>query len=343
MGSFDRYVWRKYLFIIICLVTTFAVAIYSLTIGAYEIGFFESFRVLIDHITGNIGNSTKDTIIWDVRLPRILLGIVVGVGLACAGVVMQSVLKNPLADPYTTGISSGASFGATLAMTLGMSAVVGSYAIVVNAFIFSLIPVSIIVLISGMKRVSPTTMILSGIAVMYIFNAFTTVMMLMADPDDLAAVYAWEVGTLGKATWDSIPISATVTIIGVFIMMFLSNKLNVLSMGDESAKTLGIDANKLRIMSLIVVSLVAASIVSFTGIIGFVGLVSPHAVRLFIGADNRFLIPASAAFGTALVLISDLIGRTIIAPAILQVGVVTAFLGGPLFLYLLIKQKKEAW
>ena len=197
--------------------------------------------------------------------------------------------------------------------------------------------------ISGLKGVSPTTMILSGIAVMYIFNAFTTVMMLMADPDDMAAVYDWQVGTLGNATWENLPVSAGVTFVGVILLMFLANKLNVLSAGDDSAKTLGIDANKLRIISLIIVSLVAASIVSFTGIIGFVGLVSPHMVRLFIGADNRFLIPASGAFGVALVLISDLIGRTIIAPAILQVGVVTAFLGGPLFLYLLIRQKKEVW
>lgn len=343
MGSFSRFIWKKYVFIFVCILVSLVVAIYALTIGTYEIGFFESFQVLVDHITGDVQNVTKDTIIWNVRLPRILQGVVVGVGLAIAGVVMQSVLKNPLADPYTTGISSGASFGATLAMLLGLEVISGGYAIVANAFVFSLIPVAIILVISGLKRVSPTTMILSGIAVMYIFNAFTTVMMLMADPEDMAAVYDWEVGTLGNATWDNLPVSAGVTIVGSILLMLLSNKLNILSAGDDSAKTLGIDANKLRIVSLIIVSLVAASIVSFTGIIGFVGLVSPHMVRLFIGADNRFLIPASAAFGVVLVLISDLIGRTIIAPAILQVGVVTAFLGGPLFLYLLIRQKKEVW
>lgn len=343
ISGFRAYIFRKYIFIIICVVISFFVAIYALTIGSYDIGFIESFRVLIDHIMGNISNPTADMIIWNIRLPRVLLGIVVGMGLAAAGAVMQSVLKNPLADPYTTGISSGASFGATIAMTAGISFMSGTNAIVANAFIFSLIPVAIIVLISGLRKVSPTTMILSGIAVMYIFNAFTTVLMLMADPDDLAAVYSWQVGTLGAATWNCIPISVTVTLIGVIILQMFSNKLNVLASGDDSAKSLGVDANKLRIVCLIIVSLVTASIVSFTGIIGFVGLVSPHVVRLFIGSDNKFLIPASAAFGVTLVLISDLLGRTLIAPAVLQVGVVTAFLGGPLFLYLLIKQRKEVW
>ena len=136
---------------------------------------------------------------------------------------------------------------------------------------------------------------------------------------------------------------AAVTLIGSVVLVTLSNKLNILATGDESAKSLGIDANKLRLFCLVVVSFLAAGIVSFTGVIGFVGLVAPHVARIFIGSDNRYLLPASAAFGVALVLISDVIGRTVIYPAVLQVGVVTAFLGGPLFLYLLVKQRKEAW
>lgn len=167
--------------------------------------------------------------------------------------------------------------------------------------------------------------------------------MLMADPEDLAAVYTWQVGTLGKSQWDYIPVMGGITIVGVIVLQLLSNKINLLSTGDESAKSLGVDADKLRIFCLIIVSLVAASIVSFTGIIGFVGLVCPHVVRLFMGSDNKYLIPASAAFGVVLVLVSDIIGRTLLYPTVLQVGVVTAFLGGPLFLYLLIKSKKEVW
>ncbi|MCQ2071469.1 MAG: iron ABC transporter permease, partial [archaeon] len=165
----------------------------------------------------------------------------------------------------------------------------------------------------------------------------------LADPDDLAAVYTWQVGTLGKSKWEYLPIMAVVTAIGVGFLHIMSTKINVLTTGDENAKSLGVNADRLRIVCLVIVSLVTASIVSFTGIIGFVGLVCPHVVRLFIGSDTKYLIPASAAFGVVLVLVADIVGRTLLYPTVLQVGVVTAFLGGPLFLYLLIRSKKEVW
>ena len=343
LSGYRHYVGFKFVFIAVCVVLAFIIAGFSVTVGSYDIGFFESYETIWNHITGNIVDETKDLIVWRTRLPRVLTGVLVGIALASAGAVMQSIMKNPLADPYTTGISSGASFGATLAMILGITLVAGSYGTIVNAFVFSLIPAAVIILVSGMRRASPTVMILSGIAVMYIFNAFTTVFMLMADPEDLAAVYTWQVGTLGKAKWDYLPVMAPFVIIGVIAMQLLSNRINVLSTGDENAKALGVDAEKLRIICLVIVSFVTASVVSFTGIIGFVGLVCPHVVRIFIGSDSKYLIPASATFGVVLVLISDVIGRTIIYPAVLQVGVVTAFIGGPMFLYLLIRSKKEVW
>ena len=343
LGKYRDYVGLKIAFIVVCMVVAILIAGYAITVGSYQIGFLESYEIIWNHLVGNVNDATKDLIVWETRLPRIITGVFVGVGLAVAGAVMQSMMKNPLADPYTTGISSGASFGATLAILFSISFIPGTYATVINAFIFSLIPAGIIILISGLRRATPTVMILSGIAVMYIFNAFTTVFMLMADPEGLAAVYTWQVGTLGKSQWDYIPVMGGITIVGVIVLQLLSNKINLLSTGDESAKSLGVDADKLRIFCLIIVSLVAASIVSFTGIIGFVGLVCPHVVRLFMGSDNKYLIPASAAFGVVLVLVSDIIGRTLLYPTVLQVGVVTAFLGGPLFLYLLIKSKKEVW
>lgn len=345
--NYHHYLWKKVLFILICVAISVVVAGYAMTVGTYDIGFFECYRIIFDHIIGNppIGEiaEQKDYVIWTVRMPRVLAGMIAGMGLACAGAVMQSCMKNPLADPYTTGISSGASFGATVAMIAGVTFVSGEFSTVLNAFIFSLVPTAAIVVISSVKRASPTTIILAGIAIMYIFNAMTTLLMLMADPNDLADVYAWQVGSLGITTWSDIPIMGVVTVIGFAIMWALSGKINVLTSGDENAKTLGIDADRLRILCLVVVSLVAAAIVSFTGIIGFVGLVCPHVARMFIGSDNRYLLPASAAFGVAMLLIADLIGRTIIAPAVLQVGVITAFIGGPMLIYLLIKQKKEVW
>lgn len=340
--QFEKYVWKKYVFILLCIVGTFILCLYLLTLGDYPIGFWESFEIVIDHITGNVGDQTKDFIIWDRRLPMIIMAIFVGVGLSIAGATMQSVLKNPLADPYTTGISSGASFGATLAIVSGITMFAGNWGLIGNAFVFSLIPMGVIILISSIRHTSPTTMILAGIAVMYSFDAFTTVIRLHADSDALKEVYNWGVGSLGYASWDNLPIIFVVLIIGAIIMQALSRVLNVLSSGDDNAKSLGIDADKMRNFALLVVSLVTASIVCFTGTIGFVGLVCPHVARIFIGSDNRFLLPASAAFGSMLVVFADIIARSL-ADANLQVGVILAFIGGPMFLYILLRQKNEVW
>jgi iron complex transport system permease protein len=256
---------------------------------------------------------------------------------------MQSVMKNPLADPYTTGISSGAGFGATLAITLGLTLVGGNYSIVINAFVFALVPMAIMLAVGKLKGASPTMMIMAGIAVMFIFNSFSTVLKLHADPDALARLYSWTVGTVADCQWNEIVIMAVVVIAGVFLTQMFSRKLNILATGDDTAKAMGLDVENLRILLLLIISLVVATVVSFTGLIGFVGLVAPHVCRIFVGADNRYLIISSAMFGAVLLEVADFVGRTVIAPATLQVGVVTAFIGGPMFLYLILRQKKASW
>lgn len=343
MGMYRHMGLIKILFFVSCAILTVIIAGISMTFGEYDIGFFESYQIVFDHLFGEVDDEIKDFIIFQIRLPSIVAGIIAGAGLAICGAVMQSTMKNPLADPYTTGISSGASFGATLAITLGLAVAAGGYAVVINAFIFALIPMLMIITISSIKRASSTMIILCGIAVMYIFNAMTTVLMLMAKPDDLASVFSWQVGSLAGVKWKNIGVMIIFVIAGFFVLWGLSNKINVLASGDDNANSVGINADRLRLISLLVVSLVAASIVSFTGIIGFIGLVCPHICRIIIGSDNKYLIPASMAVGSALLVFSDLIGRTIIAPQALQVGVITAFIGGPVFLYLLIRERKEVW
>lgn len=344
--QYSRYISRKILFILIFTAVTFLAAGISLYIGNYSISFSDCYVTVWEHITGNIRtDSHDDFIIWDMRLPRVIKGIFGGIALAAAGAVMQTILRNPLADPYTTGISSGALFGATLAMGLGISvAGLGTYAIIGNAFIFSLIPMAIIIAVSKMRNASPTTMVMAGIAVMYIFNAITTMIRLWLDPDTQSAIYAWTVGTLDGIGWDGLWIMLSVTTAGVAVMCLLSRRLNVLATGDETATSMGIDPNRLRLIALLLVSMVTASVVSFTGLIGFIGLVCPHIARMFVGSDCRFLIPASAVLGSSLLLFADVIGRVVLAPQIIQVGVITAFIGGPLFLYLIIKRcKNEAF
>lgn len=334
---------RKLTFVIVCVIAAVIVAGLSITYGTMDIGFLECYEAIWNHITGNIQDKLIDYIIVDERLPRIAAALVTGAGLAIAGCVMQSVMKNPLADPYTTGISSGAGFGAALAVTLGISIVGGNYAIVVNAFVFALVPMAMMLGVGKMKQASPTMMIMAGMAIMFMFNAFTTVLKLRADPDALAKLYAWTVGTVADCGWQEIVLMFIVVAIGVTLTQMLSRKLNILATGDDSAKAMGLDVENLRIVLLLLISLVVATVVSFTGLIGFVGLVAPHVCRIFVGADNRYLVLSSAMFGAVLLEVADFVGRTVIAPATLQVGVVTAFIGGPMFLYLIMRQKKSTW
>ena len=348
--SYRIYIARKVLFVIVCIaISLFAFGL-ELSTGAYEIGFFESYQTLIDHILGNVPADQigvgKDHVVWDLRVPRAIGGLAVGAALGVCGAAMQSSMKNPLADPYTTGISSGASFGAALAIIMGfslMSDALVETAIVINAFIFSLIPAFLIILISKFKHnVSPATMILIGISVMYFFTAATTFMKLTASEESLAEIYMWNVGTLGKASWNNMAILVSMSIIGIVTLMFFAKKLNILTTSDQNAVSLGVDAKKTRLIVLAIVSLVTAAMVAFTGTIGFVGLVCPHVARLFLGSDNKYLIPASAAFGAALLLCADCLAKNLGSG--LPVGTITAMVGGPMFLYLLMKQaKKYSW
>ncbi len=346
LDDYSKYIRRKWLFIFTCLILIVIAVGYALSVGDYPIDFFDCYRVVWDHIWGNVPEELKleDSIIFTLRIPKLAVAILAGAALAVAGVVMQSTLMNPLADSYTTGVSSGASLGATIGVVFGFSIFnIEQYGTILNAFVFSLIPMAVIVGISRIKNASPTTMIMGGIAVMYLFNAFTTVFTLMADPNQLSDLYRWTVGSLGFADADDVPIIAMFVIPIMIILMLMTHRLNALASGDESAKALGIDAERLRRICLVLVALMTAAVVSFTGLIGFVGLVAPHIVRIFIGADNRFLLPSSAVFGALLLIVSDLIGRTVMAPAILQVGVVMAFLGGPLFLWLILRKKSNVW
>ncbi len=334
---------KKVIFILICLAVCIVLATYSAMLGSYPISPSEVYTTIWNALTGQSQpDRTVAHIVLDLRLPRILGAIVCGFALAVCGTVMQSMMKNPLADPYTMGISSGAGFGAALAIILGVELVSGG-GIIINAFVFAIIPAMVILFLSRFRRATPTMMILCGISLMYLFNAMTQLFMLVADPEDLATVYKWTVGTLDSIDMSELVLVFIVAVAGSLYVQYMANRLNVMGIGDDSAKTLGVDVDRQRLVMLLVITLVAASVVSFTGVIGFVGLVSPHIARLVIGADNRYLIPAAGIFGSVLLLISDIVARTIAAPTILPVGVITACIGGPLFMYLILRSSKEVW
>ncbi|MBQ8179999.1 MAG: iron ABC transporter permease [Candidatus Methanomethylophilaceae archaeon] len=341
---------RKMLFVGGCILVAFVAMGLQLSVGKYDITFLESYGILFDHIMGvdpvTDLDAKKDYVVWDLRFPRALASLAVGAGLGVCGAAMQSTLRNPLADPYTTGISAGAGLGACLALVSGVCVVpflYGEAATVVNAFVFSLIPAFVIIGISAVKKkVTSSMMILIGIAVMYVFTAFTTLLKLTASDESLEDVYMWNVGLLGKASWDNVWVMLLFALIGIVLFQYLSGRLNILTMSDGGARSLGVDPKRERLIVLVIVSLVTSVMVAFTGTIGFVGLVAPHMVRMFLGSDNRFLIPASAAFGAMLLICTDCLAKNI-GVAGLPVGVVTACIGGPLFLYLLLKQRKAIW
>ncbi len=330
-------------FIAVCAVACLLLSIYAATVGSYPISPGDVFNSILDAI---LGRTPEDYgiyhIVVNLRMPAIVTALVCGFGLAIAGVCMQSMLKNPLADPYTMGISSGAGFGAALAMILGIE-IIGGAGTVANAFVFAILPAMVILFLSKFRNATPTMMILCGIALMYLFNAATQLFMLIADPEDLSAVYKWMIGSVDGTSMDEAVIVLIVAILGTIYVQYMSNQLNLMGLGDESAKTLGVDVERKRLILLIVVTLVAATVVSFTGIIGFIGLVAPHMVRAIIGTDNKYLIPASGFFGAFLLLLSHLVAMTIAQPTVLPVGVITSCIGGPLFLFLILRNSKEVW
>lgn len=348
--EYESYTRRKLLFIAICLLICILAVGTSVTVGGRTLSFIEVYQTIFSHIldgepTTGTSEWLDDYIVWDIRLPRAIFAIVAGAGLAVAGATMQSVMKNPLADPYTTGVSSGACFGVAIAAVLGLTVMSGetSGASVINSFVFALIPMLAIMFIAPRNGVSPATLILAGVAISYLFNALTTIVLTFTDSETLATVYEWQLGTITNVTWESVPVPFAVTVLGSVSTILLSKKLNVLSLGDDQATTLGLSVERMRMVLLILVSLMAASIISYAGIIGFVGLVSPHIVRMLIDSDNRFVIPGSALFGAAFLLLCDVVVRLLSPVESIPVGVVVSFIGAPIFLYLIIRQSRSMW
>lgn len=349
--EYKRYTGRKIIFILVCTVSVFILMGLSIYFGGSDLSLHHIYELIWNHICGmkyEIGTDDfhDDYVVWNIRMPRTVFAVIAGAGLAAGGAVMQSVMKNPLADPYTTGISSGACFGMALAIVLGITvtgAGINDMGGIINAFIFALIPVVIVIVITQRSEVSPATLILVGVAITYIFNAFTTILMMISDSETLATVYRWQIGSFSEILWRDIPVMAAINLTGIFILLLLSRKLNILSLGDNSAKSLGLDVDMMRIVCLLIISFMIASVVCYCGIIGFVGLIIPHIVRKLIQSDNLFVIPASAAFGAVFLLAADTIARYLSPLDAIPVGVVMAFIGSPLFLFIIIKSKKEVW
>ncbi|MGI6472306.1 MAG: FecCD family ABC transporter permease [Candidatus Methanomethylophilaceae archaeon] len=335
---------KKIMFILLCAILTVIVFIYYLKVGFYSTTMSDIFEIISAHFTGKEVDYQADLIIWGKRIPRAIMAVFCGASLAVGGAVIQTVLRNPLTDSYTTGISSGAFLGVTLFLILDISLIPSAQnlSLVFNAFLFSLIPVAAILVVSGKKRVTASRLILTGIAVMYLFSATSTLLMVSTDHETLSEAYSWRIGTLANTGWISVPIVVTVTVICILFLFSKSREFNIVSAGEKVAQSLGVNSKKVTVMALIVVAFMTASSVSFTGTIGFVGLVAPHISRIFIGSDCRYLIPASAFVGALFLLSMDAIAK-VSGDLGLPVGVISALIGAPLFVIILVKNKKTAW
>ncbi len=355
------------LLIFILIISTILLAIFALAFGSSEsLDFLTTLKIVLGF---EDPSNLQSDIIWKLRFPRILMAIVGGVALASAGSLMQGCLGNPLVSPLTLGVASGAALGAALAIVMDFSLApklayllsffgvfpsvltyapiefllfyADSLAIIVNAFIFSLIVVAIIIQLGNFRSISAESYILVGIAITFIAGAIVSTMQYFASDAQLSQLAHWSFGSLSRPTlWDAI-------LIGIFVIILMPSAiirawdLNTLSLGgDDFAISTGVDPKVTRKKILILSALMTSIVIAFTGLIGFLGLAAPHMSRLIVGNDYRKLIPCSAVFGALLMLFADTLGRTLFAPIIIPVGIMLSILGGPFFMYLLLKNRK---
>ena len=317
-----------------------------ITLGPLDISVADSYAALLGRFWPEsfAVDPLTSRVVWNIRFPRILGGILAGFGLGICGCVMQAVLKNPLASPFTLGITAGAQFGISIAAVIGISILGGPFFIIGNAFVFALICSLFIIGLAAIKGATSENLVLAGIAVNYFFTAISQLLKYFASDEQLRLMTNWGMGDLAAFSWTNSQILLAVFVICIPLLMSKCWDLNIMTAGDETAKSIGVNAERTRIFIMVVSSLLVATVVCFMGTIAFVGLVAPHMARMVIGGDHRFLIPASGVLGALVLMSADAVGMNLIAPTIIPTGIMTSIVGVPFFMYLMMKGKrKEFW
>jgi iron complex transport system permease protein len=280
-------------------------------------------------------------IVWDIRLPYALMAIVVGFSLGLAGAEMQTILNNPLASPFTLGVSSAAAFGAALAIILGIGipGVPDQWFISANAFIFALFAALMLDGVTRWTRVSTSGVVLFGIALVFTFNALVSMMQFIASEDTLQGLVFWTMGSLARASWEKLGVLTAAFVILIPFSMLSSWKLTALRLGEDRAISFGIDVRRLRLATLLRISILSALAVAFVGPIGFIGLVAPHIARMMFGEDHRYYLPASALTGALVLSLASVASKNLIPGVIIPVGIVTSLVGVPFFLSIILRHR----
>src|SRR5690554_6310364 len=285
----------------------------------------------------------QSTIVWEIRLPQALMAFLVGAALSLAGAEMQTILNNPLASPFTLGVSSAASFGAALAIILGISVpfVPAYWMVPINAFLCAFGSVLLLELISRRRAAGVNTVVLFGIALVFTFNALVAFIQFVSSQEALQQLVFWSMGSLGRSTWTSVYAMLLVLLVLLPFSMKAALSMTVLRMGEDRARSFGINVARLRFMSLMRISLLAGTAVAFVGTIGFIGLVGPHMARLMLGEDHRFLLPASVLTGGLVMSLASMMSKSLVPGVLLPVGIVTAIVGVPLFIMLIFRRQQR--
>lgn len=337
---------KKNLFLSLSCVVLLALMVYAVTLGSVYIEPELILRSIIEWIKYGMDGVTCDDsirfIIFEVRLPRIILAVLTGSLLSMAGAVYQAIFQNPMADPYVIGISSGAAFGATIAIIfLPPMMLLGNSIVSLAAFLSAILTSILVYFISKTKRgVDTFSLLLTGVIISTVLSSFISLMML-AHQDEAMKIMTWTMGSFNAKSWNHVLTILIPTVIGIFFTIYHGKDLNVLVMGEEEAMTMGLDTKRLKRNMLLICALLTSIAVSVSGIIGFVGLIVPHFIRLIFGSEHKFLLKASFVFGAIFMLLSDTIARSLISGFEVPVGIITSLIGGPLFLILLVRYRRS--
>lgn len=337
---------KKNLFLSLSCVVLLALMVYAVTLGSVYIEPELILRSILEWIKYGMDGVTCDDsirfIIFEVRLPRIILAVLTGSLLSMAGAVYQAIFQNPMADPYVIGISSGAAFGATIAIIfLPPMMLLGNSIVSLAAFLSAILTSILVYFISKTKRgVDTFSLLLTGVVISTVLSSFISLMML-AHQDEAMKIMTWTMGSFNAKSWNHVITILIPTVIGIFFTIYHGKDLNVLVMGEEEAMTMGLDTKRLKRNMLLICALLTSIAVSVSGIIGFVGLIVPHFIRLIFGSEHKFLLKASFVFGAIFMLLSDTIARSLISGFEVPVGIITSLIGGPLFLILLVRYRRS--
>lgn len=344
--DYQHYVGRKLLFLGVMAAAVTLLGAFIVTIGPLDISVIDVYKIILSNLLPGYfaTEGLPSQIVWNIRMPRIVAGIMAGFGLGICGCVMQAVLKNPLASPFTLGISSGANFGVAVAAVLGAGIIGGPYLLVGNAFLFSMICALFIIALASFRGATSETLILAGIAINYLFGSLSDLFRYFATDEQLRLMVSWGMGDLSAFSWNNFLLLLGIFVFCAPLLYLKANDLNIMAIGDENAKSLGIDTKRIRMFSMLIASFLIATIVCFTGTIAFIGLVAPHMARMIIGSDHKYLFPAAGLLGALILISADVAGMNILRPTMIPTGIMTSLLGVPFFMYLILKRKrKEFW